>query len=452
VSAAAGSLLQDFGAVRYGGNVGSNFFYRVYGQRLDQNNSLLANGDDAPDDWNLTQGGFRTDWYPPGDNTLTIQGDFYGANEDGIPTHASLDGQNLLARWTHNFSAESELQVQTYFDRTWRNIPNSFAEALTTYDIDAQHRFPLGERQSIVWGGGYRLMKDRIQNTAALAFLPPNKDLQLFSAFVQDEIVLVPDRLRFAVGTKLEHNDYSGFEVQPSTRLAWTPDEKQTIWGAVSRGVRSPSRIDTDLFTPAPPVAPGTPNLAGGPNFDAEELLALELGYRIHPIDRLSIALATYYNFYDDLRSLDQPTPNNYVLGNHYQGEIWGIELSAQYQATGWWRLRGGYNYLHKDLWPNGGVGVSPSVREGNDPEHQFSFQSIVDLPAHFQFDMTGRYVDTLPAPLVPSYFSLTVRLAWQYKQTEISLVGQNLTDPKHPEFGTRQIPRSIHGMITWRF
>ena len=164
---------------------------------------------------------------------------------------------------------ESQLQIQSYFDRTSRRIPNTFAEELNTYDLDIQHRFPLGEKQSIVWGGGYRLIEDRINNSAALAFLPPKKELQLFSAFAQDEIEVVADRLKVMVGTKLEHNVYSGFEIQPNLRVAWTPTERQTFWRPRLRAVRSPSRIDRDYFTPAPPAAPGTPNLAGGPGFDS---------------------------------------------------------------------------------------------------------------------------------------------------------------------------------------
>ena len=183
-----------------------------------------------------------------------------------------------------------------------------------------------------------------------------------------------------------------------------------------------------------------------------EKVLAIELGYRVLPVHRVSISLSPYYNFYRDLRSVDQPTPNNYIFGNHFKGEIYGAELAAQFQVTDWWRLRGGYNYIHKSLWPHGGLNVSASVREGNDPEHQFSFQSFVDLPAHFQFDVAGRWVDDLTTPAVPSYFSVDARLAWHFKNMEISLVGQNLCDSHHPEFGTQQIPRSVYGKVSWRF
>src|SRR6266516_4160343 len=436
VTGGAGSLLQDFGAVRYGGGVGSNFFYRVYGQRFDRNNSILANGNDASDRWDMTQGGFRTDWYPSDANALTFQGDYYSGSEQGAVADTKVNGQNALGRWAHVFSEESELEVQIYFDRTWRNIPNQLAEELKTYDFDFQHHFAWGERQTIVYGAGYRLMQDRVRNSPSLSFLPPNRDLQLFSGFLQDDITLVPERLKFTLGTQLEHNDFSGWEVQPSGRLAWTLATNQILWAAISRAVRSPSRIDTDFFFPSPPVPPGVTNFSGNRGFDSENLLAYELGYRVQPFSRLSLSAAPYYNFYDDLRSIDQTSPTNFVFENHFKGEVWGIELSANYRATDWWRLSGGYNYVHKHLWPPT-TNALASVREGNDPQHQFSAQSIMDLPAHLQFDVTARYVDTLPSPNVPSYLTFDVRLAWTpIPRLELSVVGQNLLDNQHPEFG----------------
>jgi len=290
-----------------------------------------------------------------------------------------------------------------------------------------------------------------VGNSAALAFLPPQLEQQTFSGFVQDEIALVKDRLNLTLGTKLEHNDYSGFEYEPSARLSWLITPQQTAWAAVSRAVRAPSRIDRDFYVPGnPPYF-----LAGGTNFDSEKLTAYELGYRIQPLEKLSISLATYYNFYDDLRSLDVIGPGQFILGNHFKGEVWGGELSVGYQVTGWWRLQGGYNYIHKNLWPTSGS-ATPSVREGDDPQNQFSAQSSMDLPAHFQFDIMARYVDTLPSPSVPSYFTFDVRIARQFKHLELSIVGQNLVDDHHPEFGPlasrQEIERSVYGKVTWRF
>ena len=454
VSGGGGSWLQDFGAVRYGGSVGSNLFYRVYGQRSDRDSAVNPNGSDGTNAWDMTQGGFRMDYYPSEVNTLTLQGDVYdGSEEQPGQSEVKLDGENILGRWTRTFSEDSDLNVQMYFDRTWRDAPGTFAEDLKTYDFDFQDRFPLGERQGITWGAGYRFMPDHVRNSAALAFLPPDRDMPLYSGFLQDEIALVPDRLKLTLGTKLEHNDFSGFEVQPSARLAWTPDERQTVWAAVSRAVRSPSRIDSDFYIP------GTPPylLAGGTNFDSEKLIAYELGYRMKPLDRLSCSVSAFYNFYDDLRSIDVLSSGQFVLGNHFRGETWGAEASVNYEATTWWRLRAGYDFLHKQLWPTTSSAI-PSAREGDDPNNQIMVQSSVDLPAHFQIDFTARYVDSLPSPAVPSYLSFDARLAWQYKNLEIAIVGQNLADDQHAEFRgsatapAQEIPRSVFGKVTLRF
>ena len=458
VSGGGGSFLQDFGEVRYGGSLSSNLFFRVFGQRFDRDSTLRPDGSDGTNSWNMTQGGFRMDYYPSDANTLTWQGDAYSGTEynTGASTHSSLDGGNMLGRWTHVFSEESDLSVQLYFDRTWRrDVPSTISDELLTYDFDFQHRFPIGERQSILWGAGYRLMQDDTpSSTPFVGFVPQHRNMQLFSAFVQDEITVVRDRLKMTIGTKLEHNDFSSFEVQPSARLAWTPAERQTIWGAISRAIRSPSRIDSDYHIPkTPPYA-----IAGGPDFDSEKVIAYELGYRVQPIQKLSLSLAAFYNDYDDIYSVEQanpPAPLPFTIQNGTDGQSWGAEFFGAYQPTEWWRLRGGYTYFHKDLWSRPGHNVTSAVLAslGNDPRHQFVLQSILDLPAHFQLDVTTRYVDSLPDPHIPSYLTFGVRLAWQYKNLELSVVGQNLWDNRHPEFGfEQQVPRSIYGRMTWRF
>jgi iron complex outermembrane receptor protein len=248
LSGGAGSFMQDTAGVRYGGKAGTNLFYRVYVERFDHNSTTIQ-GLDQRDDWNMTQGGFRMDYYPTAADALTFQSDFYEASE-GRPLQTELNGENLLGRWTHTISEQNELSLQTYFDRTWRNYPSqNFAEELLTYDIDFQHRFQLGTRQGIIWGADYRVYDDKVQNSDTLAFDPEHRTLQLFSGFVQDEITVVEDVLKLTLGTKLEHNDYSGWEVQPTGRLAWMLTKRQTIWGAISRAVRSPTRFDADIKT-----------------------------------------------------------------------------------------------------------------------------------------------------------------------------------------------------------
>ena len=457
LTAGGGTQLNDFGGVRYGGKLGENVYFRLYGKYFDRESTLLPSGGQATNDWRMGQGGLRLDWLPPSGDILTFQADGYsGAIEQPGPGDTTVDGQNVLGRWTHPLGQDSDLTLQTYFDRTHRRIPTTFAEDLDTFDIDFQYRFPLGQRQSIMIGAGYRLMHDSVNNSPNLAFLPARRNLQLFSGFLQDEITLVPERLQVTIGSKLEHNDYSGWEAQPSARIAWTPNQQQTVWAAVSRAVRSPSRIDRELFVPgAPPFL-----LAGGPGFESENVIAYELGYRIRPEPRLTLSLAAFFNEYDDIRSVEPlaSNTNTLVIGNGRRAEAWGAELSGSYQVTDWWRLRGGYTYLrrHTFLKP-GSQDLNGPQAEGNDPEHQFSLQSMLDLPCHFELDCNLRYVDTLPSPSVPSYFTVDVHLAWHPRPNlEFAIVGQNLCADQHPEFGAagarQEIPRSVYGKVTWRF
>jgi len=454
-----GTYERAFGGVRYGGQLGTNAYYRVYAKYFNRDETPLANGTDGHDAWQMGQTGFRVDWYPGEANQLTFQGDGYdGAIDQLANGDIRVAGGNLLGRWSHTFSEESELKVQLYYDRTHRRVPQSYAEDLSTFDLDLQHRFPLGERQDIVWGFDYRLSDDLVANTPDFAFLPAHRSFQLFSGFVQDEITLVRDRLRLTLGSKFEHNDFSGFEFQPSGRLSWTLTSRQTLWAAISRAVRTPSRIDQDFFVPAtPPFA-----LAGGPNFVSEELLAYELGYRVRPIDPLSFSLAAFYNDYDNLRTLEPGPP--FTIGNGLEGKTYGAELTGSYQMTSWWRWQAGYTYLHEHfrLKPVS-MDFNQGRGEGSDPENQFSVRSAVDLPGDVTLDAALRYVGMLEniangvRGSVPSYVELDARLSWMpVKNLELSIVGQNLLHRQHPEFGfptsRHEIQRGAFAKVTWRF
>jgi iron complex outermembrane receptor protein len=454
-SNASGSLLQNASQARYGFKVDSTIFFRVYGQRFDQRSTTSQNGRDGKDAWSMTQGGFRMDYYPSKANTLTLQGDFYGGNENDSVTHANTNGQNVLARFTHHFSDQSNLIIRAYFDRTWRKTPYSsqpFFYELNTYDFDIQHRFSIGSKHSILWGGAYRQQKDKTASSffpprTAPSFNPVNRDMPLYSGFVQDEIIIVPDQIKLTIGSKFLNNVFSGFEIQPSARMAWTPNKRNTVWTAVSRAVRIPTRFDSDITVTAK-------------KFGSEKITAYEVGYRVRPVDQLSLSFATFYNQYHDLRSLDSassPSPP-IILANSQRAESWGFEFSGNFQAMDWWRLRGGVTYFDKNISPTSSkvLPVSSSF-EGVDPKNVFMFQSVMDLPNNLQLDLVGRYAGILPSvaaniPTVPAYFTFGARLAWQIKSFEISLVGQNLWENQHTEVGLSKIPRSIYGKITCRF
>ena len=452
VTGGAGSFLNAFGAARYGDKLGQDVYFRLYGMAFDRDSTVF------PNDWSLGQGGFRADWLPEHGEILTVQGDLYsGSIAQGPPGELSVDGQNLLARWTHPISSESDFVLQFYWDRTWRRIPASVSLALNTYDLDFQHRVRLGDRHRLIWGAGYRLMMDDTGPAPGVAFVPENRDLQLFSGFVQDEMTLVEDHLFLTLGTKLEHNDYSGFELEPGARLAWRPGTGHTLWGAVSHAVRSPSRLDVEIVVPS---VPPYRLQGGGGAYDTEKLIAYELGYRTEINRSLGLSIATFFHDYEDLRSVEPipGAPGQTVILNELSAETYGVELAATWRVTDFWRLRGGYTLFEKDLTIEA-ADVNQGRGEGNDPHHQFLVQSMLSLPGNVEFDSVLRFVDRLnqPGPVVPSYFGLDLRLAVHPSEhLELAIVGQNLLERRHAEFGpeaTRQeIPRSVYGKITWKF
>jgi iron complex outermembrane receptor protein len=349
------------------------------------------------------------------------------------------------------------MKLQVYYDRTHRSIPGSFTQGLDTYDVDFQHRFPLGQRHDIVWGFGYRMVDDDVINTPANAFLPARVTRQWFNAFLQDEIAFSDDRLHLTVGSKIEHNDYTGYELEPSLRFAWSPTKTQTLWSAVSRAVRTPSRIDRDLFSPATPPY----RVAGGPNVVSEKLIAYELGYRTQLAPQLALSLATFYNDYQDLRSLEPLTPPAafpVMINSGLLGYSTGAELTAEWRVTPAWRLHAGYTELHVHSEPQPGLPDRVSGRNvANDPSHQFRLRSLWDISAKWQLDATARAVSRINNQSVPGYAELDLRVGWQPSETlEISITGQNLLHDYHAEFNPpgsrREIPRGVYGKATWRF
>ena len=462
LSGGGGTEQHGFGTVRYGAALGSRVRARIYGRGFDRDATMRTNGQDAADDWYLGQGGFRIDWEASSASRATLQGDVYDGciSQPSPGADIAVSGGNVTAKWSRTISGKSSLAGQLYYDRTHRDIPGLFAEDLDTYDVDLQHGTRLGARHDVVWGLGYRLINDRIVNSSFLAFLPAHVARQWFTGFVQDEIALVPNRLHVALGTKIEHNDYTGFEIQPSGRVNWRLSPSGTLWAAVSRALRTPSRIDRELFA----RVSADSFLAGGPGFHSEEELAYELGYR-HQQGSLALSVATFYSRYHGLRSLEQVyvnplTPDTVVIGNGQYGESYGAELTADYRVTDRWRLRAGYTELRVHVWPNpGSTDMSRGATESQAPDRQFFLLSSVDLPAHLGLAAWFRAIDDINNQVVPAYAELNVTLTWRpTSKVECSLVGQNLLHSRHREFGAaasptrRDIQRGVYGAVAWRF
>jgi iron complex outermembrane receptor protein len=461
VTGGGGTEERAFGGARYGGKLGDQTYYRVYGRYQEHDEMALPDGSDANDASQDGLGGFRLDSKLAGENELTVQGDYFYREFDELAGSAITNRSgNLLARWTHQFAAQSELQFQTYYDRFERDVPGQFGEDRDTYDADAQYRTAIGERHDVIGGVNYRVSADRTKAGGTIQFDPPDRTLHIFSAFIQDEMALAPNRLVLVLGSKFEWHTLGGFEPQPSVRLAWTPTDRHTVWTAVSRAVRMPSRIDEDLrFIPVP--ASGIVLIEGNPDFEPEVLLAYELGSRIQPHERVFVDVAGYFNDYDRLRSLEPTPPIGIPLKqfNRLDAENWGVEVSLKYQAAAWWRLNANYTYLHKELQPDpDSRDPNRGALEGNDAPNMASLWSSWDLPQRLSFDGIVRYVDALPQPSVPSYVELDLRLGWQpVTAFELAVVGQNLLDEQHREFGpdtpnAAEVQRGVYGRVTWRF
>lgn len=488
VTAGGGTEERGFGSVRYGVRVGKETSLKVYGKYLDRDSQVFASSRDGSDAWHAVRGGFRMDSAVTSKDSLTLQGDIYDerlsetyyVSQMTGPFNAkgSNFGANILTRWNHSFSENSDFSLQLYYDRTDRDYW-VVGEKRDTFDADFQHRFQLGGRQEIIWGLGYRLTCDKMRNSDILVLSPSSRSDNIFSAFLQDNITLVEDQLRLTLGSKFEHNDYTGFEVQPSIRIMWTPHDRHSFWAAVSRAVRTPSRGEEDnrltAFTLAPNLSAGIPLptqvvVQGSTDLQPEELLAYEVGYRVKALDNLSFDLSAFYNIYHKLSSpgAAQYSLNGFpptsvtslvVLGNNEDATTYGIELAADWVVLDWWRLYAAYTYLqlvsHSTL-----QNTSGGVFEGKDPHHQVSLRSQMNLSRNVEMDLWMRYVDRLNSLHVGRYLTMDARLAWRpCNNLEISLVGQNLFHTHHAEFTPEmiytvptQVERSVYGKITWIF
>jgi iron complex outermembrane receptor protein len=459
-----GDVHQALGGARYGDQIGDDTFFRVYGNYQLNDNYETASGQSANDRWDLVKSGFRIDHNTATDGLLTWQGDVYTGNL--ADRTRDLHGFNTLGRWTQPLSDRSSYEAQAYVDHTYRN-DNLGEVAQDTLDLSWQHRFGLGERNDVIWGLGYRFTSTRAEaaNTPAITIVDDDIPLHLFSAFVQDEFQIIPDQLSFTLGTKVEHNDFTGFELQPSARLAYKPTDKQTLWAAVSRAVRTPSELEGREFITFAIGGPGDdplPVLVGNEDVNSEELWAYELGYRIQPTRRLSVDLAAFYNDYSRLMdwrpdTFIPGTPNilTFESTNALRATSSGGEVVVTLAATDAWRWSASYSLLFMN-----GKGLSSGITESPDlnaPTHQVVVRSSYDFSARASLDAQLRYVDNVQN--IPAYLTADVR--WAYRPTanlELSLVGQNLLDPQHPEQAstigapTYEVPRGFYGKITWKF
>ena len=487
VVAGGGNTDQEFGTAQYGGDANKKFDYRVFAKYLNDDHFPDLNGQNGDDGWHLLHGGFRLDSNLSPKDSLTVQGDLYTGSEGAVIVHSSfnppdntevdrladLSGGNILTSWHHTFSDRSDTTFQFYFDRYSRSGPES-KEARDTFDFDFHHHFLWGGRQDLIWGLGYRHTADQTVGTIDQSFVPPDKAGELFTAFIQDQITLKPDRVFLTVGTKLENSYFAGFDLEPTVRIAWTPAVRHTFWAAISRAARTPTRRDEDLNAVLAALpGPAEVVLLGSTKAKTEHVIAYEVGYRAQPLAHLSIDATVFFNAYQSLQSVEslpdviQSNPplliHRETLGNDLHGTTGGTELAANWKVTTRWTLSPGYSFLvmhlHGDNTDPRDVAGIASI-QGTNPVHQAQLRSHLELARAFSLDIAAYFVDRLPSPMIASHTRIDTQLTWRAaERMTLSVVGQNLLLDHHVEFNdplqsvnSSQIKRSAYAKFTWRF
>jgi iron complex outermembrane receptor protein len=412
-------------ALRYGASLGGSGAVRVYANGLDRENMPAGPAPDNDDDFSGWQAGFRADFAGAADH-FTVQGDIFDTDVDLLAGDGDR-GHNLLARWTHRFGENRSLQVQAYYD-DYRRRFTLVEDSLETFDLEAQLNSKMGAHE-IVLGGGVRTTRDEfINNLNGFHLDPQSRRLWILNAFAQDRMALTP-KLDLVAGLKLERSTFSGVQVLPNLRLAWRPSERATLWGAVSRAVRTPSRIDRQLVF--------LPLLAQADNFESEKLTAFEAGYRGRPGPSTTLNVSLFYNLYDDIRTTEftgNPLPIR--LQNSLEGRTYGAEAWLTHQLSTRWRASLGAAVLDKDFrLKNGAVDLANRASLGADPNYQVIARSQIDLTDRLQLDLGLRGVDDLASSGLGGYVEADARLAWRASEAiELYAAGNNLLHKSHVE------------------
>ncbi len=493
LTAGTGSEESAESLVQYGGKAGSKGQYRVFGRYFKVESSPLVTGENGFDGWHGTQGGFRSDWDLSPRDTLTVQGNLFGTSEgqtittlfrNNLPELYTLNDKiavatgNVMGVWKHTFSNGSDATVQAYYDRFRRW--DQALDILHTGDLDFQYHFHAGAHHEIVTGTTYRITDHSYTQGYEMVFGSGHRVDTLVSTFFQDQILLTR-KLSLTLGSKFEHNDYTGFEYEPSAQLVWTPARHQTVWASASRAIRQPSWLDisSDLVAASVPLPDGSVGLVkifGNPQVQAEELRDLEIGYRSQLLKNLSFDITGFNSYYRNLETYAPaapffqplPLPGYLVLPSYYgnlgRAHDYGIDFSASWDPAPWWRLSPGFSMLHMDTAVAGSSGAQLVSSPGNSPKYQAQIRSQFNFPKGWEWDTSAYYVSALGSGIVntapvPSYTRLDTRVGWSATEhVQFSVAGQNLLTPRHIEFldGYQVVPtyveRNVVGRITWRF
>ncbi len=483
VTASGGSIDWGTGAVRYGGRAGGSFDYRVYAKGVSRGPQFHPDGSDYDDLW-MGQAGFRGDWNRHARDQFTLQGDISrGSHGQRVsvasfapPAQLAVDGTleawggNVLFNWRRDVSPTQGIRLQAYYDRTsW--LATHFGESRNTFDVDFLHRLQIGRRHAVTWGGGARTSPSEFTQTVlTLDFQPRHLTDSVYSGFAQDEIQIVNERLWVTFGSKVEHNNYTGVEVQPSARILWMPRPTQTLWSSVTRAVRTPSRIERGVestsFSPLAAAVPVFLQVTGNAGFTAEELVGYEAGYRALLAKRVYFDVAGFHNEHDKLGSFGigavtlaaTPPPLHALVRvpyvNGVDGTSDGVEVAADWKVHALTQLKASYSLVEFDLANTpGSADVNAVARyEDSAPHHQVRVESHSSL-RQAEIDLTYRYASDLPMRQIKAYHTADARFSWRlHGELELFVAGQNLLQSHHSEFSPLVgISRAVYAGFTWR-
>ena len=475
-------------AARMGTTLNTDTYVRFYAMGNDRDSFVNASdGSDGNDEWKNGQAGFRIDADKGTRHTWTLQGDIFQVESDQdvnirpIPIYPYNDplvdnvkshGGNILGRWTLKDTKRDILTVQAYYDFNTRD-EYSLDQTHHTFDMDLQNRFQPARGHDVVWGLGYRMIRDNFSNTFQVQMVPDAETTHLFSGFAQDEITIIDDLLWLTLGSKIEHNDYTGLEIQPNVRILWRPEKRHSVWASVARAVRTPSRMEASgkIFQgfqsiQFPPwYIPAYLN--GSPEYDAEKLIAWETGYRYAAGSDFSADISLFYNRYTDLGGIVEGEDlGTLYFGNNMKGNTYGLEFTVTWLPVEWMETEFTYSYLQMDIT---GDEYSKKIAEETSPSHQAGLRLGFDLTKNLRLNLWARYtgkIKFVDPTNIDSYLhviddtvSLDANVRWRINDNiDFMVAGQNLLDGELMEYGSDsylspiEIQRTLYAKITWLF
>jgi iron complex outermembrane receptor protein len=480
-----GRMDQD-ASVRFGSSRGG-IDYRLGFKAVHRSALLASDGSSAHDGGTSEWGNARVDWNRSARNLLSFQGALFRNPEmqrinygwdlsTAQPDSAYGAGGYVMGRWERQYDS-SDMTLQSYYSDERRHEIGMDLN-MQIADLDFQHHFTAGTRNEIVWGSGFRWTSDHAGGQQSY-FFHNNHIVQLYSAFLQDSLTLVPAKLVFTLGTKVEWNSYTNFEVQPGTSLLWTPDMNETVWASTSRAVRTPSDQDHDVdFLYPLGTADDLPLkglIMGNPHLNSEAEIAYEAGYRRRIGQRLSLDAALFENHYTDLEGTQVGSPypdlsnspaviQPFLYVNGFTANTQGAEAAMNWAPANVLHFQASYAWMQARMQSNGIASIQPSGgQDWSTPRNTLDARAFWVVRKTWTLssalDGNSRVPSSLDEPnaIVPAHVRIDMRIAHRLGENgELHSGVTNLQHASHEEFYPEDytmnsfVPRSFYFGLTW--